>query len=48
MAARQAVLSVYESPEEKPIPVNPVENGDKNENCPQPVLTRAQKSFLPL
>jgi hypothetical protein len=38
MAARQAVLSVYESPEERPDPVNPVENGDEQENCRQPLL----------
>jgi hypothetical protein len=48
MAARQAVLLVYESPEERPIPVNPVENGDKQAISHQPLLSKVQNSFLTL
>jgi hypothetical protein len=31
-----------------PIPVNPVENGDKKGKYHQPLLAKAQNSFLPL
>jgi hypothetical protein len=31
-----------------PIPMNPVENGDKQENCHQPLLAKTQNSFLDL
>jgi hypothetical protein len=30
------------------MPVNPVENGDKQENCHPPLVAKAQNSFLTL
>ena len=48
MATERACSCGSSCPEEMPIPVNPVENGDKQENCHLPLVAKAQNSFLTL
>jgi len=42
----EPALAVHHAPEEMPIPVNPVENGDKQENYHLPLVAKVQNSFL--
>jgi hypothetical protein len=44
----EPALSAHRNPNEMPIPVNPVENGDKQANSHQPLLSKVQNSFLTL
>ena len=42
----ELALSVHQSPGERPIPVDPVESGDKQENRHPPLLAKAQNAFF--